>query len=108
MSFVATKQVMPLYPLLGSIYPQPEVSDGKRINETKKPRTLAKMRKISASYEFVIHIFEPLSIHKSPSFLARVWSANASEPEAGSDKQKEPSYSAGIRTSLIRIESGAP
>lgn len=50
------------------------------------------MRNTSASYEFVIHIFEPLMIHLSPSFVARVWRANASEPEAGSDRQKLPSY----------------
>jgi hypothetical protein len=40
MSFVAAKHVMPLYPAAGS--------------------TVAKMRKTSASAEFVIHIFEPL------------------------------------------------
>jgi len=57
-------------------------------------RTLAKMRNTSASCEFVIHIFEPLIIQWSPSFVARVWRANASDPEAGSDKQKLPSYRA--------------
>ena len=39
----------------------------------------------------MIHIFEPLIIQLLPSFLARVWSANASEPEAGSDRQNDPS-----------------
>lgn len=71
MSFVAMKQVMPLYPLLGS--------------------TLAKMRNISASCEFVIHILEPLTTQLFPSFFARVCNAKASEPDAGSDKQKLPS-----------------
>lgn len=50
------------------------------------------MRNTSASYEFVIHIFEPLIIQSSPSFVARVCRANASEPDAGSDKQNEPTY----------------
>ena len=71
MSFVAMKHVIPLYPLLGS--------------------TFAKIKKTSASYEFVIHIFEPLMIQWSPSFFARVCSENASEPAAGSDKQNDPS-----------------
>ena len=31
-------------------------------------------------------------IQLSPSFFARVWRANASEPDAASDKQKLPSY----------------
>jgi hypothetical protein len=53
--------------------------------------TLAKIKNTSASYEFVIHIFEPLMVQLSPSFIARAWRANASEPEAGSDRQKLPS-----------------
>ena len=53
--------------------------------------TFAKIRKMSASYEFVIHILEPLMIQWSPSLRARVCRANASDPEAGSDKQKDPS-----------------
>jgi hypothetical protein len=55
-------------------------------------RKLAKTRNTSASYEFVTHILELLIIQLSPSYVARVWRANASEPEAGSDKQKLPSY----------------
>ena len=54
-------------------------------------RTLAKMRKMSASYEFVIHIFEPFMIQLFPSFLALVCNAKASDPDAASDRQNDPS-----------------
>lgn len=50
------------------------------------------MRKKSASYELVIHILVPFKIQWSPSFFARVCRANASEPDAGSERQNEPSY----------------
>jgi hypothetical protein len=70
----------------------PKDNQGKEsLADESGTRTLAKMRNTSASYEFVIHIFEPLMIQLSPSFVARVWRANASEPETGSDKQKLPS-----------------
>ena len=51
--------------------------------------TLANMRKISASQELVIHILEPLITQWSPSFFARVCSAKASEPDPGSERQKQ-------------------
>jgi hypothetical protein len=54
--------------------------------------TFAKIRKISASYELVIHIFDPLITQSSPSFFALVCRAKASDPETGSDKQNEPNY----------------
>jgi hypothetical protein len=61
MSLVAMKQVIPLYPLLGSIslgeYEYLHVDD---VQVTAL--TWAKIRKMSASYEFVIHIFDPLRI----------------------------------------------
>src|ERR1700691_2528424 len=89
-SFVATKHVIPLYPLLGSIWHGFRVRKSNEMQE--KGHTLANMRKISASYEFVIHILEPLMIQLSPSFFARVCNANASDPDADSDKQNDPSY----------------
>ena len=72
-SFSATKQVMPLYPLLGS--------------------KLAKIRKIPASAAFVTHILDPLSLYPSAVFSAFVFKAKASDPEAGSERQNEPSFS---------------
>lgn len=61
-------------------------------NSWRQRPTLAKIRKTSASYELVIHILDPLIIHWFPSFFARVLSANASEPEEVSDRQKDPSW----------------
>jgi hypothetical protein len=58
MSFVTIKHVMPLYPFEGSL------SKTVRIKNTGEPSmtyTLANTRKMSASPELVIHIFEPFN-----------------------------------------------
>ena len=66
------------------------------VNERQLPilptQTSTQALTISASLEFVIHILDPLSTQWSPFFSARVWRANASDPEATSDRQKLPSY----------------
>lgn len=51
---------------------------------------LAITRNIPARSEFEIHILEPVSKKSSLSFLATVFSANASDPDNGSLKQKLP------------------
>jgi hypothetical protein len=46
--------------------------------------------KKSASIELVIHILLPEILYPEPVFVALVARAKASDPEIGSDRQKEP------------------
>jgi hypothetical protein len=43
-----------------------------------------------ASFAFVIHDFDPLMVYPDSVLAALVASAKASEPEPGSDRQKDP------------------
>lgn len=60
------------------------------INETFSGAAFAMTIYTSAISEFDIHIFVPFKTYLSPTNLAVVFKANASEPEFGSDKQKLP------------------
>ena len=66
-----TKQVIPLYPNSGL--------------------TFANTKNTPASFAFDIHIFDPFRMNSSfPTCFAVVFSANASDPDSDSDKQKDP------------------
>src|SRR5689334_10245352 len=64
---------------------------------TTKPRipssVWAQTTATAARVPLVIHIFEPLSTHSSPSSLARVFIDPGSEPASGSVRPKQPSFS---------------
>ena len=79
---------MPLYPLLGSRF--------------------AKTMKKPASMEFVIHIFDPLIRYPSAVFSALVRNANASEPDAGSERQKDPTVCVANLGSHFRFDPAVP
>ena len=83
-----TNAVIPLYPRSGC--------------------RLAKTMKKSASTELVIQILEPLILYPSAVFSALVFSAKASEPEAGSDRQNEPTVSVASFGSHFRFDSWVP
>src|SRR2546423_13067688 len=61
-----------------------------------------------ASIEFVIHIFDPLILYPSDVFSALVFSAKASDPEAGSERQNEPTDWVASFGSHLRLDSSEP